>query len=46
MMAVRRQRILILGGGSGGVVAATHLGRALGTDHEVTLIDRRAEHVY
>jgi sulfide:quinone oxidoreductase len=46
MMAVRRQRILILGGGSGGVVAATHLGRALGADHEVTLIDRGAEHVY
>lgn len=41
-----RQRILVLGGGSGGLVAATHLGRALGEDHEVTLVDRRPNHVY
>ena len=34
------------GGGSGGVVAATKLGRALGADHDVTLIDRRADHVF
>ncbi|MCI0816425.1 MAG: FAD-dependent oxidoreductase, partial [Chloroflexi bacterium] len=41
-----RQRIVVLGGGSGGVVAATRLGRALGAEHEVTLVDRRSEHVY
>ena len=41
-----RRRIVILGGGSGGLVAATRLGRSLGGDHEVTLVDRRAEHVY
>ncbi|MBI2820902.1 MAG: NAD(P)/FAD-dependent oxidoreductase [Acidobacteria bacterium] len=42
----KRQRILVLGGGSGGLVAATHLGRKLGADHDVILIDRRADHVY
>ncbi len=41
-----RRRIVILGGGSGGLVAATQLGRTLGADHDVTLVDRRAEHVY
>lgn len=40
------QRIVILGGGSGGLVAATHLGRLLGDEHQVTLVDRRADHVY
>lgn len=41
-----RQRILVLGGGSGGLVAATQLGRRLGRDHDVTLVDRSADHVY
>lgn len=41
-----RKQIVVLGGGSGGVVAATKLGRALGEDHDVTLIDRRADHVF
>ncbi len=41
-----RKRIVILGGGCGGVVAATHLGRKLGADHEITLIDRRPEHIF
>ena len=41
-----RQRIVILGGGCGGVVAATHLGRKLGADHEVILIDRRPDHIF
>jgi sulfide:quinone oxidoreductase len=41
-----RKRILILGGGVGGIVAATRLGRALGRDHDVTLVDRRADHVF
>jgi sulfide:quinone oxidoreductase len=41
-----RQRILVLGGGSGGLVAATRLGRRLGRDHEVTLVDRSTDHVY
>ncbi len=41
-----RHRIVILGGGSGGVVAATKLGRALGADHDILLIDRRPEHVF
>lgn len=41
-----RKRIVILGGGCGGVVAATHLGRRLGADHEVTLVDRRPDHIF
>src|SRR5262249_4338774 len=41
-----RKRIVVLGGGCGGVVAATHLGRTLGADHDVILIDRRAEHIF
>jgi len=42
----KRKRIVILGGGCGGVVAATHLGRKLGGDHDVILVDRRAEHIF
>lgn len=41
-----RQRIVILGGGCGGVVAATNLGRKLGADHDVVLIDRRPNHIF
>lgn len=41
-----RKRVVILGGGSGGIVAATKLGRELGERHEVTLIDRRTDHVF
>src|SRR5919108_4840486 len=41
-----RKKIVILGGGCGGVVAATHLGRKLGADHDVILIDRRADHFF
>jgi sulfide:quinone oxidoreductase len=41
-----RKRIVILGGGCGGVVAATHLGRKLGADHDVFLIDRRPNHIF
>src|SRR6516225_3295480 len=42
----RRKKIVILGGGCGGVVAATHLGRKLGGDHDIILVDRRAEHIF
>jgi sulfide:quinone oxidoreductase len=41
-----RKQIVILGGGCGGVVAATNLGRKLGADHDVILIDRRAQHIF
>ncbi|HEY5543908.1 MAG TPA: FAD-dependent oxidoreductase, partial [Candidatus Binatia bacterium] len=41
-----RKRIVILGGGCGGVVAATNLGRKLGADHEVILVDRRPDHLF
>ena len=41
-----RKRIVVLGGGCGGVVAATHLGRKLGADHDVVLVDRQANHIF
>jgi sulfide:quinone oxidoreductase len=41
-----RKRIVILGGGCGGVVAATNLGRKLGADHDVILVDRRPNHIF
>ena len=41
-----RKQIVILGGGSGGIVAATKLGRELGEKHDVVLIDRRSDHVF
>jgi len=41
-----RKQIVVLGGGCGGVVAATQLGRKLGADHDVILIDRRADHIF
>jgi sulfide:quinone oxidoreductase len=37
-------KVLILGGGIGGVVAANVLSRKLGRDHEIVLVDRRTEH--
>jgi sulfide:quinone oxidoreductase len=41
-----KANIVVLGGGSGGVVAASHLGQSLGREHNVTLIDRRPAHVF
>jgi sulfide:quinone oxidoreductase len=42
----QRKRIVVLGGGSGGVAVAAELGRALGDTNDVLLIDRNARHVY
>ncbi len=43
-------KVLILGGGSGGLVAANKLAKALrldrGSDHEVTLVDRSPYHYF
>ncbi len=41
-----RAQIVILGGGIGGLVAATNQGRSLGAIHDVILIDRRDEHIF
>src|SRR5512135_622822 len=41
-----RKKIVILGGGSGGVLAATNLGRKLGDRHDVILVDKRADHLF
>jgi sulfide:quinone oxidoreductase len=45
-MATNRKQIVILGGGSGGVVAATKLARELKGRHDVVLVDKRSEHVF
>lgn len=45
-MAGKRKQIVVLGGGSGGVVAATKLARELGPRHDVLLVDRRPDHVF
>ncbi|NMA14710.1 MAG: FAD-dependent oxidoreductase, partial [Clostridia bacterium] len=38
--------MLILGGGTGGVVAANVLRRALGSRHNITLLNRQEEFIY
>lgn len=45
-LANGRKQIVVLGGGSGGLVAATRLGRELGDRHDVILVDRREEHIF
>ena len=45
-MAANRKQIVVLGGGSGGVAAATQLARELGSRHDVLLVDRRPDHVF
>jgi sulfide:quinone oxidoreductase len=45
-MTKGRKQIVVLGGGSGGVVAATKLARELGSRHDVWLVDRRPDHVF
>ncbi|HJU61186.1 MAG TPA: FAD/NAD(P)-binding oxidoreductase [Candidatus Binatia bacterium] len=41
-----RKQVVVLGGGSGGVVAATNLGRKIGERHDVILIDKRPDHIF
>ena len=41
-----RKQIVVLGGGSGGVVAATNLGRKIGERHDVILVDKRPDHLF
>jgi sulfide:quinone oxidoreductase len=45
-MAGNRKQIVVLGGGSGGIVAATKLARELGDRHDIVLVDRRPMHVF
>ncbi|HWO40728.1 MAG TPA: FAD-dependent oxidoreductase [Candidatus Eisenbacteria bacterium] len=46
-MAVNgRKRVIVLGGGSGGVVAATNLGKQIGERHDVVLVDKRPDHLF
>ena len=39
-------RIVILGGGVGGIVTAHHLRRRLGREHSIVVVDRSAHHQY
>ncbi len=39
-------KILILGGGFGGVVAAEALAKELGHDHEITLVARSSRFIF
>lgn len=39
-------QVVVLGGGFGGVVAATELRKRLGHEHKVVLIDRSREHLF
>jgi sulfide:quinone oxidoreductase len=41
-----RKQIVVLGGGCGGIVAATKLARELGGRHDIVLIDRRPMHIF
>ncbi|WP_287371601.1 FAD-dependent oxidoreductase [Oceanithermus sp.] len=41
-----RKKVLILGGGSGGVITANKLVEVLGNQVEVTVVDRNAEHTF
>ena len=38
------KNIVILGGGTGGLVAASTLRKKLGSEHKVTVIDRDTKH--
>lgn len=40
------KQILILGGGTGGLVAANKLRRKLGKEHKIILIDKNDKHIY
>ncbi|MGB3632536.1 MAG: FAD-dependent oxidoreductase [Rubrobacteraceae bacterium] len=40
------QTVVVLGGGTGGLVVANLLGRSIGEDNRVVLVDRRADHLY
>lgn len=44
--AAMGKRILILGGGTGGLVTANKLRKAVSSEHEIILIDRNQNHVF
>jgi sulfide:quinone oxidoreductase len=39
-------RVIVLGGGFGGVVAAERLARTLGPEHQITLVSRRPDFIF
>ena len=38
--------VMVLGGGIGGVVAASRLRKLLGREHRVVLVEREADHLF
>ncbi len=40
------KRILILGGGFGGITVATELGRLFDDQHQITLVDRDSKNLF
>ena len=40
------KKIVILGGGTGGLVAANRLRKALGKDTEIVLVDKEKNHLF
>ena len=45
-MSAAGKTVLILGGGFGGIVAASRLRRTLPREHRVILVEREADHVF
>ena len=45
-MATERKTILVLGGGIGGVIAATRLRQQLAPEHRVVLVEKETDHVF
>lgn len=43
---MKNKTILVLGGGLGGVVAATELRKKLGENHRITVFDKQPQHLY
>ena len=46
MRATSGKRVLVLGGGMGGLVTANELRRRLGRQHRVVLVDRQGQYLY
>ncbi|MGK5095081.1 FAD-dependent oxidoreductase [Deltaproteobacteria bacterium TL4] len=40
------KKIIVLGGGAGGLVVANRLRKALSQEHEITLVDQGKNHIF
>ena len=41
-----RKTVIVLGGGIGGLVTANELGKRLGREHRVVLVEKNAQHAF